>query len=83
MLSSDQEQSRSVEEVLSLLQLDLLLPYSRLLLFRSAELPDSCLAFGLHGDPTRWFIFSEAEELRQTRTELTALVQVRERHAKN
>ncbi|XP_056294504.1 nischarin isoform X2 [Pseudoliparis swirei] len=72
---ADQEQSRSVEEVLSLLQLDLLLPYSRLLLFRSAELPDSCLAFGLHGDPTRWFIFSEAEELRQTRTELTALVQ--------
>ncbi|XP_068578165.1 nischarin isoform X1 [Cebidichthys violaceus] len=72
---ADQEQSPPVEEVLSSLQVDLLLPYSQLLLSCGADLPDSCLAFGPQAGPTRWFVFSEAEELRQTRTELTVLIQ--------
>ncbi|XP_044076457.1 nischarin isoform X2 [Siniperca chuatsi] len=71
----DQEQSPPVEEVLSSLQVDLLLPYSQLMLSSRAELPDSCLAFGLQAGPTRWYIFSEAKELQQTRTELTVLIQ--------
>ncbi|XP_026204279.1 nischarin isoform X1 [Anabas testudineus] len=75
---SDQEQSPSVEEVLSGLQMDLLLPYSQLLLSSRAELPDSCLAFELQSGSTCWYIFSEAEELQQTRTELTALIQAAE-----
>uniref|UniRef100_A0A7N6BDB5 PX domain-containing protein n=1 Tax=Anabas testudineus TaxID=64144 RepID=A0A7N6BDB5_ANATE len=70
----------SVEEVLSGLQMDLLLPYSQLLLSSRAELPDSCLAFELQSGSTCWYIFSEAEELQQTRTELTALIQVRGQH---
>ncbi|XP_045885200.1 nischarin isoform X4 [Micropterus dolomieu] len=74
-LDTDQEQSPPVKEVLSSLQVDLLLPYSQLLLSSRAELPDSCLAFGHQGDPTRWYIFSEAKELWQTRTELTLLIQ--------
>ncbi|KAI3369758.1 hypothetical protein L3Q82_024582 [Scortum barcoo] len=69
------QQSPLVEEVLSSLQMDLLLPYSQLLLSSQAEVPGSCLAFGLQTDSTRWYIFSEAEELRQTRTELIALIQ--------
>ncbi|TKS71439.1 Nischarin Imidazoline receptor 1 [Collichthys lucidus] len=73
---ADQEQSPPVEELLSSLQIDLLVPYSQLLFFSQAELPDSCLAFGLQAGSTSWYIFSEAEELRQTRTELTALIQV-------
>lgn len=80
LLFSDQEQSPPVEELLSSLQVDLLVPYSQLLFFSQAELPDSCLAFGLQAGSTSWYIFSEAEELRQTRTELTALIQVREQH---
>ncbi|XP_035517860.1 nischarin [Morone saxatilis] len=72
---ADQEQSPSAEEVLSSLQVDLLLPYSRLLLSSRLELPDSCLAFGLKDGSTRWYIFSEAEGVRQTRTELTVLIQ--------
>lgn len=80
LFSSDQQQSPAIDEVLSGLQMDLLLPYSHLLLSSRAEIPDSCLAFGLRDGPTRWYIFSEANELRQTRTELTALIQVREKH---
>ncbi|XP_076599928.1 nischarin isoform X2 [Chaetodon auriga] len=72
---ADQQQSPPVEEVLSSLQLNLLVPYSQLLLSSEAELPDSCLAFGLQAGSTRWYIFSEAEELRQTRNELTVLIQ--------
>ncbi|XP_035849081.1 nischarin isoform X2 [Sander lucioperca] len=72
---ADQEQRPPVEEVLSSLQVDLLLPYSQLLLSSQAELPDSCLAFGLRAGPTRWYIFFEAEELRQIRSELTVLIQ--------
>ncbi|KAM7421986.1 hypothetical protein PAMA_010187 [Pampus argenteus] len=68
-------QDAAAEEVLSALQVDLLLPYSRLLLSSRADLPDSCLAFGLQDGLTRWYIFSEAKELRQTRTEMTALIQ--------
>ncbi|KAK2861691.1 hypothetical protein Q5P01_001224 [Channa striata] len=75
---TDQEQSPPVEQVLSGLQMDLLLPYSQLRLSSRAELPDSCLAFELQCGLTHWYIFSEAEELRQTRTELTALIQTAE-----
>lgn len=81
MLLSAQEQSPPVEKVLSSLQVDLLVPYSQLLPSSQAELPDSCLAFGSQRSLTRWYIFSEAEQLRQTRTELTSLIQVREQRA--
>ncbi|XP_074525644.1 nischarin [Halichoeres trimaculatus] len=74
-VSADQEQSTPVEEVLSSLQVDLLLPHSHLLLSSQAELPDSCLALACQDNPTQWFIFSEYEELQQTREELTRLLQ--------
>lgn len=67
-----------MEEVLSSLQVDLLLPYPQLLLSRSPDLPGSCLSFALRSGPTRWYLFSEGEELRRTRAELTVLMQVRE-----
>ncbi|KAF7650462.1 hypothetical protein LDENG_00125810 [Lucifuga dentata] len=70
---SDQQRSPAVEEVLSDLHTDVLLPYSHLLLCSQAHLSKSCLAFGLRSGPTRWYIFSEAEVLQQTRAELTAL----------
>nr|XP_019952382.1 PREDICTED: nischarin isoform X2 [Paralichthys olivaceus] len=72
---ADLEQNPPVKEVLSSLQVDFLLPYSQLLLSFSGELPDCCLALGLRSGPTRLYIFSETEALRQTRTELTALMQ--------
>ncbi|MEQ2158135.1 hypothetical protein GOODEAATRI_009144 [Goodea atripinnis] len=75
---NDEDQSPAVEEALSGLQLDLLVPYSQLLLTSQAELPDSCLSFGIKAGQTCWFIFSEAEQLRQTRTELSVLLQVRQ-----
>lgn len=65
-----------VEEVLSSLQLELTVPYSRLLLPAQAELPGTCLALGALDSSTRWYIFSDAEELRQTRADLTRLIQV-------
>ncbi|XP_008407084.1 nischarin isoform X2 [Poecilia reticulata] len=78
-LSANQErgpdQSPDVEEVLSGLQADLLVPYSQVLLNCPAELPDSCLSFGIKTGQNRWFVFSEAEEVRQTRTELNGLLQ--------
>ncbi|XP_028261990.1 nischarin isoform X1 [Parambassis ranga] len=73
-----QEQSPAVMDVLSNLHMDILLPYSQLMLFSPAELPDSCLALGLQEGLTRWYIFSGAEELRQTKTELTVLLQAAE-----
>lgn len=76
-LCSAQDQSPALEEVLSGLQVDLLVPYSQLLVSSWSELPDSCLSFGLRSSPTRWLVFSEAEELRGTRTELKHLLQVR------
>ncbi|XP_040890153.1 nischarin isoform X2 [Toxotes jaculatrix] len=79
-LDSDLEHGPPVKEVLSGLQMDLLLPYSQLLLSSRAELPDCCLAFGLQSGQTCWYVFSEADELRQTRTELTALIQAGESH---
>lgn len=72
---ADLEQNPPVKEVLSSLRMDFLLPYSQLLLSLTDELPDCCLALGLRSGPTRWYIFSDTEELRQTRTELTALMQ--------
>ncbi|XP_027857764.1 nischarin isoform X2 [Xiphophorus couchianus] len=78
-LSANQErgpdQSPDVEEVLSGLQADLLVPYSQVLLNCPAELPDCCLSFGIKTGQNRWFIFSEAEEVRQARTELNGLLQ--------
>lgn len=65
-----------VEKVLSSLQLELTVPYSRLLLPSQAELPSTCLALGVLDSLTRWYIFSDAEELRQTRADLTRLIQV-------
>uniref|UniRef100_A0AAQ5X4D3 PX domain-containing protein n=1 Tax=Amphiprion ocellaris TaxID=80972 RepID=A0AAQ5X4D3_AMPOC len=76
-LFSEQNQSGSMEEVLSRLQVGLLVPYSQLQLSSPDQLPDSCLGFGLRAGSTHWYIFSEAQQLRQTRTELTALIQVR------
>ncbi|CAJ1052035.1 nischarin isoform X1 [Xyrichtys novacula] len=75
---ADKEQRPLVEEVLSSLQVDLLLPHSQLLLSSCAELPDSCLSFGSLDRPTLWYIFSEYEELQLTRTELTRLIQAAE-----
>ncbi|KAM9859551.1 nischarin [Aulostomus maculatus] len=76
--NTDQEQSPATEEVLSSLQMDLLLPYSRLCLTSQSEFPDSCLAFGLRSGRTRWYLFYEAQELQQIRTELKALIQAAE-----
>ncbi|XP_041637463.1 nischarin isoform X2 [Cheilinus undulatus] len=72
---TDQEQAPTLEVVLSNLQVDLLLPYSQLLLSSHSELPDSCLALGCQDKPTRYYIFSEYEVLQETRTELTGLMQ--------
>lgn len=72
MLSTDQ----SVEKMLSSLQMDFLVPFSQLLLSFSTGLPDSCISFGLQAGLTRWYIFSGPEELRQTRAQLSALLQV-------
>ncbi|XP_063766924.1 nischarin isoform X2 [Eleginops maclovinus] len=73
--NQDADQEQCVEEVLSSLQVDLLLMYSQLLLSSQSELPNSCLAFGFKAGPTRWFIFSEPEAIRQTRSELKLLIQ--------
>ncbi|XP_035488798.2 nischarin isoform X2 [Scophthalmus maximus] len=75
---ADPGQSPPVKEVLSSLQMNFLLPYSQLRLSCGGELPDCCLAFGLQSGPTRWYFFSEAEQLRQTRAELRALIQAAE-----
>ncbi|XP_054906089.1 nischarin isoform X3 [Poeciliopsis prolifica] len=77
-LFSGPEQSPDVEEILSGFQVDLLVPYSQVLLTCPADLPDSCLSFGIKTGQNRWFIFSEAKEVRQTRTELNGLLQVRD-----
>lgn len=70
-----------VDKVLSSLQLELTAPYCRLLLPSQAELPSTCLTLAVLDSLTRWYIFGEAEELRQTRADLTRLIQVsRERH---
>ncbi|XP_034020794.1 nischarin isoform X2 [Thalassophryne amazonica] len=69
-------QTLSVEEVLSSLELDLLLPYSRLLFSSSAHLLDSCLSFGLRSGSSQWFVFAEAEQVRQIRMDLTELIQL-------
>lgn len=79
-LFSDQQQNPPVDQVLAGLQVDLLMPYSQVQLTSQAELPDSCLSFGMKSGQSRWFIFSEAEEVRRTRTELCALLQVRQPH---
>ena len=79
---SDQEQSSPVETLTSCLKVDLLVPYPELHFSSHAELPDSCFAFGLQAALTWWYIFSNAEELCQTRTELAALIQVREQHTR-
>uniref|UniRef100_A0A1A8I0C1 Nischarin n=1 Tax=Nothobranchius kuhntae TaxID=321403 RepID=A0A1A8I0C1_NOTKU len=73
----DLDQIPSMEKVLSGLQVDLLVPYSQLLLSSQVDLPYSCLFFGLRANLTcrYWYIFSEAEELRQTKTELKVLLQ--------
>lgn len=71
------DQDPPVEKVLSSLQVDLLVPYSQLLLPSQVELPDTCLALGLQDSLTQWYIFSDAEELQQTRADLTGLIQVR------
>ncbi|XP_054589454.2 nischarin isoform X3 [Nothobranchius furzeri] len=73
----DLDQIPSMEKVLSGLHVDLLVPYSQLLLSSQVDLPYSCLFFGLRANLTcrYWYIFSEAEELRQTKTELKALLQ--------
>lgn len=63
---------------MSSLQLDLLVPYSQILLSANTQLPGSFLSFGLQATVTRWYIFSKAEELQKTRTELGTLLQVRQ-----
>lgn len=65
-----------MEKVLSSLQLELTMPYSHLLLPSQAELPSTCLALGVLDSLTRWYIFSDAEELRQARADLKRLIQV-------
>lgn len=73
-----------VEKLLSSLQLELTVPYSRLLLPSQAELPSTCLALGVLDCLTRWYFLADAEELRQTRADLTRLMQVsREKHEGN
>lgn len=65
-----------VDKMLSSLQLELTVPYSRLLLPSQAELPSTCLALAALDTLARWYIFGDAEELRQTRADLTRLIQV-------
>lgn len=65
-----------MEQVISVLQVDLLVPYSQLLLSSQTELPVSCLAFGLKTNLTWWYMFSKAEELQEIKTELAMLIQV-------
>ncbi|XP_029007039.1 nischarin isoform X2 [Betta splendens] len=74
----DQEQCLPVEKMLSNLQTDILLPYSQLLLSSLPELPGSLFSFELRSGQTRWYIFSEAEELGQIRAELTVLIRTAE-----
>ncbi|XP_061894115.1 nischarin isoform X1 [Entelurus aequoreus] len=75
---ADEEQCPSTEEILSSLQVDLLLPFSQLLLSSHAELPGSCLAFRLQCSPTRYYLFSGAQELQRATAELKRLMQVAE-----
>ncbi|XP_058487650.1 nischarin [Solea solea] len=77
---TDQEQNLPLKELVSGLQMNFLIPYSQLLLFSRGELPDCCLAFGLQSGSACWYIFSEAEELRQIRMELTELIQAAGSH---
>ncbi|XP_077385751.1 nischarin isoform X2 [Festucalex cinctus] len=72
-LDADQDQSGSTEAVVSSLDLDLLLPFPHLLLSPHAELPASCLAFGLRDGAARYFLFSEARELQRIRAQLQRL----------
>uniref|UniRef100_A0A3P8VZV1 Nischarin n=1 Tax=Cynoglossus semilaevis TaxID=244447 RepID=A0A3P8VZV1_CYNSE len=72
---ADQEGHLHVEEVLSGLQINFLLPLSQFLLTTGGDLPECCLSFGLMSSPTRWYIFSEAEKLQQITTEIKALIQ--------
>uniref|UniRef100_A0A3P9HE48 Nischarin n=1 Tax=Oryzias latipes TaxID=8090 RepID=A0A3P9HE48_ORYLA len=81
-LWTNQDTDQSVEKVLSSLQMDFLVPFSQLLLSFSTGLPDSCISFGLQAGLTRWYIFSGPEELRQTRAQLSALLQAVESPSK-
>lgn len=73
---TDHDPSASLQLLLSSLQNHLLLPFTDLQLHSDLDLPDSCLCFSSSSSSTRWFVFSEADELRQTRSELTALLQL-------
>ncbi|XP_061542796.1 nischarin isoform X2 [Phycodurus eques] len=77
-LDADKDRSPSAEVVLSGLEVDLLLPFSQLLLSPHAELPASCLGFGLQNGTARYYLFSEAKELQRTGAELKRLMQVTE-----
>lgn len=66
-----------MDTVLSGLHMDVLLPYSQLLLSSPSELPGSFLSLELRSGHTRWYIFPEAEALAQIRAELTVLIRVR------
>ncbi|XP_029989351.1 nischarin isoform X2 [Sphaeramia orbicularis] len=70
---ADQDGSVSVDQLLSGLQVHLLLPYSQMWFSSDPHFPDLCLAFGLQSGVTRWYLFSEAGELSRIRT---ALIQV-------
>ncbi|XP_061689073.1 LOW QUALITY PROTEIN: nischarin [Syngnathoides biaculeatus] len=74
-LDADKDRTQSTKNVLSSLEVDLLLPFSQLLLSSHAELPASCLAFGLQNGTPRYYLFSEAQVLTRTRAELKRLTQ--------
>ncbi|XP_068172515.1 nischarin isoform X2 [Antennarius striatus] len=71
-----ENQRPPVEEVLSSLQVELLVPFSHLRLPPHTELPHTCLAFGLRAGLTRWYVFSEAEQLQPIRAQMVVGPQI-------
>ncbi|XP_057701806.1 nischarin isoform X2 [Corythoichthys intestinalis] len=75
---ADEAQIPTPEALLSNLEAYLLLPFSELLLSSHAELPASCLSFGLRNDASRYYLYSEPQELQYTRSELNRLLRLPE-----
>ncbi|XP_056129521.1 nischarin [Lampris incognitus] len=74
---TEREWSPGLEEVLSSLQKDLLVPYTEVVLSSKTDLPDSCLALGVRSGRAHWYLFSDPQNLRETRTQLTTLLQLK------
>lgn len=73
---TDADPSVSLQQVVSSLHKHFLVPLCDLLLHSDLLLPDSCLCFSSRSSVSRWVVFSDSEELRQTKTELIKLLQL-------